>query len=64
MASVYISDLHSIGSELFSDSESFMNDLGDSELDATYGGISTLLCTTITVNVLTTVIVPVISISV
>lgn len=40
MASIKISDIRPAGSELFVDSESFMNDLADQELSATNGGIS------------------------
>lgn len=40
MASIKISDIHPAGSELFVDSESFMNDLADQELSATNGGLS------------------------
>jgi hypothetical protein len=41
MPNIKISDLHSTGSELFSDSESYMNelsDLSDVELDVINGG--------------------------
>lgn len=43
MASIEISNLYSVGSELFKDSESFMADLVDSELGSINGGIRTLL---------------------
>ena len=39
MSTIKISDLHPIGSELFSDSESFMTELVDSELAAINGGL-------------------------
>ena len=42
MATIKISDLRSTGSELFSDSESYINDLGDSELDIINGGTGLL----------------------
>jgi hypothetical protein len=37
MATITISDLHVSGSELFSDSESYMNELGDGELQMING---------------------------
>lgn len=44
MPTIKISDLHPTGSELFSDSESFMNDLVDGEIGAIQGGFSSLRC--------------------
>jgi lactobin A/cerein 7B family class IIb bacteriocin len=41
MATINISDLHPTGSELFSDSESYMSELGDNELASVNGGILT-----------------------
>ncbi len=38
MATINISDLRPIGSKLFSDSESYMNELGDSEFNTINGG--------------------------
>ncbi|WP_168166508.1 MULTISPECIES: hypothetical protein [Moorena] len=38
MASIAISDLHPVGVNLFDDSESFMMDLSDDQLDVTGGG--------------------------
>ncbi|MEA5598440.1 hypothetical protein [Rivularia sp. UHCC 0363] len=38
MSTIKISDLHSTGAELFSDSESYMNELGDNELNDINGG--------------------------
>jgi lactobin A/cerein 7B family class IIb bacteriocin len=38
MSTINISDLHPAGSNLFSDSESYMNELGDSQLDMINGG--------------------------
>lgn len=40
MAYITISDLRPAGSELFADSESFMNDLVDGELEVMGGGIT------------------------
>ena len=39
MATIKILNLHTTGTELFSDSESYMNELGDNELNNTNGGI-------------------------
>jgi bacteriocin-like protein len=39
MATINISDLRPTGSELFSDSESYMNELSDSELETINGGL-------------------------
>lgn len=50
MATINISDLRPAGSDLFSDSEGYMNELGDSEFDATYGG-STPACVSATIAV-------------
>jgi hypothetical protein len=41
MATIKISDLHSVGSELFMDSESYLNELTDEELN-TQGGFPTV----------------------
>ncbi len=38
MATINISDLRPTGSDLFSDSEGYMNELGDSEVHTIYGG--------------------------
>lgn len=43
MATINISDLNPTGTELFSDSESFMNELVDGELQIINGGIVPLL---------------------
>lgn len=40
MAAIVISDIRPVGSELFLDSESFMADLTDSELNGVSGGIT------------------------
>ncbi|MDV2998352.1 MAG: hypothetical protein N4J56_008057 [Chroococcidiopsis sp. SAG 2025] len=39
MPTIKIDNLNPTGSELFSDSESYMNELGDNELDVVSGGI-------------------------
>ncbi|MDB9305030.1 hypothetical protein PN488_11690 [Nodularia spumigena CS-591/12] len=43
MANIVISDLRPAGSELFMDSESYLNDLTNDELNQTSGGASFLL---------------------
>lgn len=43
MATINISDLRPTGSELSSDSESYMSELGDSERDIINGGFGGLL---------------------
>jgi len=40
MSNISISDLPSTGSDLFSDSESYMSELDDSELNIINGGLS------------------------
>jgi hypothetical protein len=40
MSTIKISDLHPTGSELFSDSESYMNELSNSEFETIAGGIT------------------------
>ncbi len=40
MATINIYDLRPAGSDLFSDSEGYMNELGDGELDSINGGSS------------------------
>ncbi|WP_189523354.1 hypothetical protein [Nostoc sp. PA-18-2419] len=40
MANIAISNLRPAGADLFDGSESFMNDLTDSELDMTKGGLT------------------------
>ena len=48
MATIKISDLHSAGSELFMDSESYLSELTDEELNMAHGGFaskqSTVTC--------------------
>lgn len=41
MSNVKISDLHPAGSELFSDSESYINELSEGELNSINGGFTT-----------------------
>ncbi|MBW4617105.1 MAG: class IIb bacteriocin, lactobin A/cerein 7B family [Desmonostoc vinosum HA7617-LM4] len=43
MASINISNLQPVGSELFMDSESFMNELTEQELNGTNGGLSPIV---------------------
>ncbi|MDZ8134785.1 MAG: hypothetical protein RM049_05700 [Nostoc sp. DedQUE04] len=43
MATINISDLHPVGSDLFYDSEGYMRDLTDSEFDHLSGGFSPLI---------------------
>ncbi|MBW4552873.1 MAG: hypothetical protein KME35_17445 [Aphanocapsa sp. GSE-SYN-MK-11-07L] len=43
MASIQVLDLRSAGSDLLMDSEGFLNELGNSELDSIKGG-STSIC--------------------
>ncbi|MDF5706647.1 MAG: hypothetical protein PUP90_02925 [Nostoc sp. S4] len=50
MATIKISDLHPVGSEFFIDSESFLNELTEDELNITKGG-STPFCIAIAVSV-------------
>jgi hypothetical protein len=45
MASITISDLSSMGADLFQDSESFLNDLTDHEMVNLFGGWNKLLWT-------------------
>ena len=57
MATIKISDLHSAGSELFMDSESYLNELTNEELNIAHGGLffSTPYCVSyITVSVVIT----------
>jgi hypothetical protein len=43
MATIKIVDLSPVGSEFFADSESYLNELTDDELNMTQGGTSTIL---------------------
>jgi hypothetical protein len=40
MATINITDLHTTGADLFSDSESYLNELMDDELNLTHGGFT------------------------
>ncbi|GAB4177894.1 MAG: hypothetical protein Fur006_09890 [Coleofasciculaceae cyanobacterium] len=51
MPTIKIDDLHPTGAELFSDSESYMNELGESELDLIVGGRTTPVCKAISRSV-------------
>ncbi len=42
MANIKISNLHPTGVELFSDSESYLNDLNDQDIESINGGLSIL----------------------
>ena len=48
MATIKISDLHSAGSELFMDSESYLNELTHEEMNMTHGGSSLICVATVT----------------
>ncbi|WP_138499833.1 hypothetical protein [Nostoc sp. PA-18-2419] len=50
MATIKINNLNASGSDLFNDSESFLNELTEDELNVTKGG-STPFCITIVVSV-------------
>jgi hypothetical protein len=43
MANITISDLRPAGADLFSDSESYLNELSDSELNTTKGGAGAII---------------------
>ncbi|MDZ8090997.1 MAG: hypothetical protein RMZ42_03505 [Nostoc sp. DedQUE05] len=53
MATINISDLRPAGYELFSDSEGYMNEVGDGELDIINGG-STPISATLIISALVT----------
>ena len=58
MSTIKISDLHPTGSELFFDSESYMNELGTDELVDINGGLTTPVCASVAatlVSVITTI---------
>jgi hypothetical protein len=50
MATIKIVDLRPVGSEFFADSESYLNELTDDELNLTQGG-STLVCSVVTITI-------------
>lgn len=43
MAKITVSDIKPAGHDLFSDSESYMVDLSENELDTTHGGLTWLV---------------------
>ena len=53
MATIKIADLNPVGSEFFADSESYLNELTNDELNMTQGG-STPACISITVVTIVT----------
>jgi hypothetical protein len=50
MATIKIVDLRPVGSEFFADSESYLNELTDDELNLTQGG-STFVCSVVTITI-------------
>jgi len=48
MATIKIADLNAVGSEFFTDSESYLNELTDDELNMTQGGLTIILITVAT----------------
>lgn len=50
MATISISNLKAVGSELFSDSESFMEVLTESEVGGVNGGLSPVVIYTVAIN--------------
>jgi len=52
MATIKISDLHSAGSELFMDSESYLNELTNEELNIAHGGSTQVCVTLITTSII------------
>lgn len=50
MANITISELRPAGSELFQDSESFLNELGEREMGSVIGGITVQVNKQITKN--------------
>jgi hypothetical protein len=57
MATIKISDLHPAGSDLFSDSEGYMNELGEGEIGSIQGGIVPIVASLATV-VIASLLVP------
>ena len=53
MATIKISDLHSAGSELFMDSESYLNELTDEELNTHGSGITITTSSAVCVSIVT-----------
>jgi len=54
MANITISDLRPAGADLFSDSESYLDDLSEGQISSTHGG-SSLFCTGIIVGITITI---------
>lgn len=52
MSNITVSNLNPAGSDLFSDSESYLRDLSQTELKVQGGAISTPLCAVVTIGVL------------
>ncbi len=50
MANIKISNLQPAGYDLFSDSESYMMDLSENELNTTHGGFTPILTTVISIT--------------
>ena len=50
MASIKINNLQPAGSDLFNDSESYLNELKDQELDVVNGGLVSIIPVTITIT--------------
>ena len=61
MANITISDLRPAGADLFSDSESYMHDLTDNELNVTQGGLSLPCVIIITITITTTLTGPILT---
>lgn len=55
MATIKVSNLHPIGTELFFDSESYMSELNDEEIYSVNGGLISTFCNT----TFTTIMIPV-----
>lgn len=53
MANITISDLRPAGADLFSDSESYLDDLSEGQISSTHGG-SSLFCSGIIISLLIT----------
>jgi hypothetical protein len=56
MSTIKISDLQPTGAELFSDSESYMNELGTDELVDINGGISTPVCVSVAATLVSVIV--------
>jgi len=51
MATIKINNLNTAGSDLFNDSESFLNELTEQEVNMTNGGISPVIVISVSVSV-------------